>query len=200
MTINPTGPRLLGAQMETQPSVDAIQEVAIQTSNFAAEFGTAGGAMINMVTKSGTNQYHGSAYDYVTNEALNAHQPYTGIRNMVKQHDWGFTVGGPVWIPKLYDGKNKTFFFWSYEQFRNKNINVSNTTTVPLPAYRTGDFSNLITAENRLITTASGTCHGPARAHDRQRYDLRSEYATSAANGSNVPRSVPGQHDPGLPF
>ena len=75
-----------------------------------------------MVTKSGTNQYHGNAYDYTTNEALNAHQPYTGARNMVKQHDFGYTVGGPVWIPKIYDGKNKTFFFWSYERFRNKNI------------------------------------------------------------------------------
>src|SRR6185369_3339159 len=136
--------------------VDAIQEVAIQTSNFAAEFGTAGGAMINMVTKSGTNQYHGTAYDYITNEALNAHQPFTGTRNLVKQHDWGYTVGGPVWFPKIYDGRNKTFFFWSYEQFRNKNINVSNSTTVPIPAYRTGDFSNLLTVENRLITTASG--------------------------------------------
>jgi Carboxypeptidase regulatory-like domain/TonB dependent receptor-like, beta-barrel len=156
MTINPTGPRLTGAQMETQPSVDAIEEVSIQTSNFAAEFGTSGGAMINMVTKSGTNQYHGSAYDYITNDALNAHQPYTGTRNVVKQHDWGYTVGGPVWFPKIYDGRNKTFFFFSYEQFRNKNINVSNTTTVPLPDYLKGDFSSLITAENKLITTASG--------------------------------------------
>jgi hypothetical protein len=156
MTMNPTGPRLITAAQQAQPSVDAIEEVAIETSNFAAEYGTAGGAMVNMVTKSGTNGFHGSAYDYGTNEAMNAHQPYTGIRNLVKQHDWGLTFGGPVQIPKLYDGKNKTFFFWSYEQFRNKNINTSNTTTVPLPAYRVGDFSNLLTAENRLITTASG--------------------------------------------
>ena len=156
MTISPTGPRLITAQQETQPSVDAIQEVNVQTSNFAAEYGTAGGAMINMVTKSGTNQYHGTAYDYITNEALNSHQPYTGVRNIVKQHDFGYTVGGPVWFPKLYDGKNKTFFFWSYERFRNKNINTSNNTTVPIPAYRHGDFSNLINVENRLITTASG--------------------------------------------
>ena len=154
MTATPTGPRLVGAQMQTQPSVDAIEEVAIETSNFAAEFGTTGGAMINMVTKSGTNQYHGSAYDYATNEALNAHQPYTGVRNVVKQHNWGYTVGGPVWIPKIYNGRNKTFFFWSYEQYRNKNINVSNNTTVPLPAYRTGDFSNLLLQESRLITRA----------------------------------------------
>ncbi len=85
--------RLLGALQQTQPSVDAIEEVSIETSNFAAEYGTAGGAMINMISKSGTNDYHGSAYDYGTNEALNAHQPYTGIRNVVKQHDWGFTIG-----------------------------------------------------------------------------------------------------------
>ena len=161
MTDIPTGSRLLGAQMETQPSVDAIQEVAIETSNFAAEYGTAGGAMINMVTKSGTNEYHGTAYDYVTNEALNSHQPYTGIRNTVKQHNWGATVGGPVWLPGLYNGRNKTFFFWSYEQFRNKNINTSNSTTVPLPAYREGDFRNLITAEHRLVTTSTGNYIDP---------------------------------------
>jgi hypothetical protein len=160
MTISPTGPRLITAQQETQPSVDAIEEVSIQTSNFAAEFGTAGGAVVNMVTKSGTNDYHGSAYDYITNEALNAHQPYTGNRNLVKQHDFGFTVGGPVWFPKIYNGTNKTFFFFSYEQFRNKNINISDD-TVPLPAYRIGDFSNLITAEDRLIRQASGDYRDP---------------------------------------
>ena len=156
MTMNPTGPRLLAAQMETQPSTDAIQEVAIQTSNFAAEYGTAGGAMISMVTKSGTNAFHGTVYDYMTNEGLNAHQPYTGIRNKLRQHDWGATFGGPVRIPGVYDGKNKTFFFWSYEQYRQTNIVTNAPATVPIPAYRAGDFSNLLTVENRLVTTASG--------------------------------------------
>lgn len=155
MTMNPTGPRLIGAQMQTQPSTDAIEEVAVQTSNFAAEFGAAGGAMITMTTKSGTNQYHGSAYDYGTNEALNAHQPYTGLRSKVRQNDFGFTLGGPVKIPKLYDGTNKTFFFFSWEMFKQTNI-VNNSVSVPTAAYRVGDFSNLITAENRLITTAGG--------------------------------------------
>jgi hypothetical protein len=155
MTMNPTGPRLIGAQMQTQPSVDAIQEVAIETSNFAAEFGTAGGAMINMVTKSGGNSFHGTAYDYGTNEALNARQPYTGFKNKIRQHDWGFTIGGPVKIPKLYDGTNKTFFYWSYERFQQTNV-VNTNASVPTAAYRTGDFSSVITAENRLITTATG--------------------------------------------
>ncbi|MEP7351684.1 MAG: carboxypeptidase regulatory-like domain-containing protein [Acidobacteriota bacterium] len=156
MTMNPTGPRLLGATMETQPSTDAIEEVSMQTSNFAAEYGTAGGALVNMVTKSGTNQYHGSVYDYVVNEDLNAHQPYTGLRNKIRQNDYGFTAGGPLWIPKVYDGRNKTFFFISFEEFRQKNIVTTAPGTVPIDPFRAGDFSSLITTENKLITTASG--------------------------------------------
>lgn len=160
-TMNPTSTRLGGATMETQPSVDAIQEVAIQTSNFAAEFGTSGGAMVNLVTKSGTNTYHGTAYDYINNEVLNAAQPYTGIRNKLRQHDYGFTVGGPFRIPKVYDGTNKTFFFWSWEQFYQKNINNTLPDTVPIPAYRNGDFTNLITTENRLAATSAGAYKDP---------------------------------------
>ena len=155
MTMNPTGPRLISAVMQTQPSVDAIEEVAIQTSNFAAEFGAAGGAMINMVTKSGTNVYHGSAYDYGTNEALNAHTRYTGLRSKIRQADFGFTLGGPLKIPKVYNGTNKTFFFFSMEIFKQTNLVIGNS-SVPTAAYRAGDFSSLLTAENRLITTASG--------------------------------------------
>jgi len=169
-TMNPTSTRLLGATMETQPSVDSIQEVAIQTSNFAAEFGTSGGAMVNLVTKSGTNQYHGTAYDYINNEVLNAATPYTllagsekteHVRNKLRQHDYGFTIGGPIRIPKVYDGTNKTFFFFSFEQFRQKNINNTLPDTLPIPAYRAGDFSNLITTENRLAATSSGAYTDP---------------------------------------
>jgi Carboxypeptidase regulatory-like domain len=155
MTMNPTGPRLLGAQMQSQPSVDAIEEVAIQTSNFAAEFGAAGGAMINMITKSGTNNFHGTAYDYGTNEALNAAQPYLGLKNKIRQNDYGFTIGGPLWIPKVYNGHNRSFFFFSWEQFRQTSA-VNASVSVPTDLYRKGDFSSLITTENRLVNTASG--------------------------------------------
>ena len=155
MTMNPTGPRLISAVMQTQPSVDAIEEVAIQTSNFAAEFGAAGGAMINMVTKSGTNAFHGSVYDYGTNEALNAHTRYTGLRSKIRQNDFGGTFGGPLRIPGVYDGKNKTFFFFSIEIFKQANL-VNGNSSVPIAPYRSGDFSSLLTAENRLITTATG--------------------------------------------
>ena len=121
-------------------SVDAIQEVSVQTSNFAAEYGQVGGGYFNFTMKSGTNQYHGSGYDYFVNEALNAGLPYTDagtqspnkagqhIRNAVRRTDYGATVGGPIRIPKVYDGTDKSFFFFSFEQFREKQT-ISNGIT-----------------------------------------------------------------------
>ena len=104
----------------TQPGVDSIEEFAIQTSNFAAEFGQAGGGLFNVTMRSGANQLHGSAYEYWVNEAFNASQPYLNVKPRSRRHDYGFTVGGPVYIPKLYDGHNKTFFFFGFEQNRQE--------------------------------------------------------------------------------
>lgn len=135
-------------QSWTQPSVDAIQEVAVQTSTYAAEFGQAGGGVFNATMKSGTNQYHGSAYDYMRNEAFNAGMPNTvqpgspneHRRNVVRQHDYGFAFGGPVRIPKLYDGHDKTFFFFNFEQFRESTVTSTALRTVPIAPYRQGNF------------------------------------------------------------
>ncbi len=160
-TMNPTSSRLGGATMETQSSSEAVQEVAILTSSFAPEYGAGGGAVVNVITKSGTNAYHGTGYDYLVNRALNAAQPYTGLKNAIHQNDFGFTVGGPVWIPKLYNGTNKTFFFFNFEEFLQNLINNTTPGTVPTPAYRNGDFSGLIATENRLVTTAAGPYMDP---------------------------------------
>src|SRR6202049_1921947 len=141
--------------MEVQPSAEAIQEVAVQTSNFAAEYGAVGGGLFNASMRSGTNQYHGSLYDYNVNEAYNASQPYTGLHNKARRNDYGGSLGGPIRIPKLYNGTNKTFFFWNFEQYRAKHGVVASS-SVPTQAYRNGDFSSLITAEGKLITTATG--------------------------------------------
>jgi hypothetical protein len=130
----------------TQPAVDAVQEVAVQTSTFAAEFGTVGGGIFNVTMKSGTNQLHGSGYDYMTNEFLNAHQPFTHLRDVDRRHDWGATVGGPLIVPKVYNGRNKTFYFFSFEQFRTRPFVNTVSATVPTQAYRNGDFSALIPA------------------------------------------------------
>jgi hypothetical protein len=194
-TMNPTSLRLLGATMETQPSADSIQEVAILTSNFAPEFGTAGGAVVNMVTKSGTNSFHGSGYDYLVNEALNAAQPYTGIKNKLRQNDYGFTFGGPVWIPKVYNGKNKTFFFFSFEQFRQNLINETLPDTVPIAAYRQGDFSNLITTENRLVTTSTGPYVDPL-GRNIPSGTIFDPTDTTTVNGVAVRNPFPGNRIP----
>src|ERR1700733_9043966 len=141
----------------TQQGVDAIQEVSVQTSNFAAEYGGAGGGYLNFTMKSGTNQYHGSGYDYFVNSALNAGLPFTAncneenncatnpnsghIKNVVKRNDYGFTLGGPVRIPKLYNGKDKTFFFFSFEQFRQTTVTNNGIATAPTLAYESGNFA-----------------------------------------------------------
>ena len=126
----------------SQPSVDSIEETAIQTSNYAAEFGQVGGGMFNMTMRGGTNTLHGSAFEYLRNETMfNAHQPYNHQRPRDRRHDFGFTVGGPVYIPRVFDGRDKSFFFFSFEQNRlNNGVDVNRT--IPTEAYRNGDFSS----------------------------------------------------------
>jgi hypothetical protein len=136
------------ALQEMQPSADAIQEVAVQTSNYAPEFGTAGGGLFNLTMKSGTNQFHGSGYDYFVNEALNAGYPFSNdgsgnkVRPRNRRNDYGGTLGGPVWIPKLYNGRDKTFFFFNWEEYL-ESTTLSFTDTVPIAAYRQGNFSSI---------------------------------------------------------
>ncbi len=143
-----------GVAAQTQPSVDAIQEIAIQTSNYAAEYGQAGGGVFNLTMKSGTNQFHGSVYDYFVNEDLNANQPFTGTpRPRNRRNDYGFTVGGPVWIPKVYNGHDKTFFFFNFEQFREALAINTQQETVPTAAYRQGNFATAIPAGAPKIGT-----------------------------------------------
>ncbi len=135
-----------------QQSVDAIQEVSIQTSNFAAEYGQAGGGYFNYTMKSGTNEYHGTGYDYYQNEFMNSATPFTSeqapgggtqhIKNELRRNDYGFTLGGPVKIPKLYNGKDKTFFFINFEQFRQNTLTSTGLGTMPTAAYQNGNFSS----------------------------------------------------------
>ena len=136
---------------QVQPSAEAIEDVTVQTGNVAAEFGTTGGGVFNASMRSGTNQFHGSLYDYNVNEAYNAAQPYTGLLNKARRNDYGGSLGGPIRIPKLYNGASKTFFFWNFEQFR-ENQSVSTTAvTVPIAEYRNGDFSRLSSFNNSQV-------------------------------------------------
>ena len=149
--------RLFGTYDYTQMgqvSADAIQEMAFQTSNYAPEFGQAGSVVINMTMRSGTNQYHGNGFDYFVNEDLNAGNPFSisggpgslsggsggKYRPRNRRNDFGGSLGGPVVIPKIYNGRNRTFFFFNYEQFL-ETVQYGFTDTVPVPAFLNGDFS-----------------------------------------------------------
>ena len=145
---------------EIQPSTDALEEVTLQSSNFAAEFGQVAGGLINITSRSGTNHYHGSGYEFFTNEALNAGRSYTTngkngtlLRPRSRNNDFGFTIGGPLSIPKLYNGKDKTFFFFNIEEYRT-TATGSGFTTVPTDAYRSGNFSSVLT--DRTLTDQYG--------------------------------------------
>ncbi len=143
---------------QNQPSVEAIQEFAVQTSNYAAEFGQAGGAVFIATMKSGTNQLHGSGYDYFVNEYLNASTPYLNTTPRARRNDYGFTFGGPVVFPKLYNGKNRTFFFYNFEQYRETQIVNNVPDTVPTAAYRAGNFTTALTGRTlNLANSPVGT-------------------------------------------
>ena len=134
------------------PSLEAVTEFSVDTNGFKAEYGHAGGGVMNFVSKSGTNDYHGSAYEFLRNNAMDANNWFNnraGIKRPIyKQHDFGGSFGGPIYIPKLYRGKDKTFFFASYEAFRNRAGATGFSATVPTEEMYGGDFTNWVTAGN----------------------------------------------------
>lgn len=146
------------ANTQSQPSPDAVEEIAIQTSNYAAEYGQAGGGLFNVTMKSGTNAFHGTTYMYFVNEKLNAGLPFSftpeggKYRPRARRWDTGGTFGGPVKIPGVYDGKNKTFFFYSYEYFREFQ-DLSFTATLPNKLYQAGNFSTISPVGANFDTT-----------------------------------------------
>ncbi|MFN7932310.1 MAG: carboxypeptidase regulatory-like domain-containing protein [Bryobacteraceae bacterium] len=124
------------------PNIESVAEFRAIRGNYSAEFGVGGGSQFNVITKGGTNQLHGSAYYFHRNDKFNARNTFTPTRATFRGNDYGFTVGGPVYIPKIYNGRNKTFFFvligYIKERRQESFLNI-----VPELAYRTGNFSNL---------------------------------------------------------
>jgi len=130
-----------------RPSIDGIQEMKVDTSVFRAEVGRAGGGAINLITKSGTNSFHGSAFEYLRNEDMDANGYLFGatpVQGLYRQNIFGGSFGGPVWLPRVYNGKNKTFFFFDYEMGRLKQ-GTPNEVTLPTTYELTnpGDFSDI---------------------------------------------------------
>ncbi len=118
--------------------------------------------MFNFTSRGGTNQFHGSLYDYFTNEDLNAGISFTNsghghlLRPPTHKNDFGGSVGGPVIIPKLYNGRNKTFFFFNWESYIQRQTVVNGLATVPTAAMRGGDFSSILTGQTLPVTDPNG--------------------------------------------
>jgi hypothetical protein len=121
-------------------SVDALQEFRVQSSTYSAEYGRNPGGQFSFVTRSGTNQWHGTGFDYLRNGALDANDWFNDYYGLPKpaerQNDFGGTLGGPVTVPGIYDGKDKTFFFFSYEGLRLEQPQEASVSYVPTVALR----------------------------------------------------------------
>ena len=122
-----------------QTSIDALQEFSVQQNAYSAEFSRAGG-FFNATTKSGTNEFHGSGFEFFRNDKLDARNFFALKRDILKRNDLGGTFGGPVTIPHVYNGKDHTFFFVAYEAYRERQGLVFNN-IVPTDAMKQGDFS-----------------------------------------------------------
>jgi hypothetical protein len=133
------------------PSLDAITEFTVDTGGFKAEYGQAGGGVVTFSSKSGTNQFHGSVYDFLRNEKLDARGFFANERSVYKQNDFGVTAGGPIRIPKIYDGRNRSFFFVAYEGFRNRVGANDFIGSVPTEEMYNGDFSNWVNRQGDLL-------------------------------------------------
>ena len=137
------------------PSVDATKEFKVMTTNYSAEFGLSGGGIINVIFKSGTNHFHGSLYEFNRNSALDSNYYFNNQHHVplpnFNRNQFGFSLGGPVWIPKVYNGRNHLFFFTDYEGLR-QNTATSMLTTVPTVAERAGNFSGDTTSTGQPIT------------------------------------------------
>src|SRR5712692_7100041 len=127
------------------PSIDALQEFKVQTGVYPAEFGREA-TQINVLTKSGTNQYHGALFEFFRNDKLDATQyAFSALRpskDPFKWNQYGFTLGGPIWLPKVFNGKDKLFFMANYESYRKRG-STNALYSLASPQIQSGDFSSV---------------------------------------------------------
>ncbi len=141
------------------PIVDAIQEFKSQGHNDLAEYGGAAGATVSVVTKSGTNQYHGDLWEFLRNQVMDATGYFNAKLPPLRQNQYGASLGGPLSIPKLYNGKNRTFFFVAWENYVYRSASEAGTLG-PTADMRAGDFSALgVTLYDPATTTFNGTTY-----------------------------------------
>jgi hypothetical protein len=173
-------------QITTIPSVDDTEEFKVESDNLSAEYGRFTGGVINVTTKSGTTEFHGSAFEFLRNNVLNADDYFSKGKGKAtpafKMNQFGGTLGGPVVIPYIYHGKNKTFFFFDYQGTRRIQ-GASFLGTVPTDLQRKGDFSQTFNSKGALITIYNpfSTVVNPANP---------AQYIRTAFTGNVVPSNL----------
>ena len=169
------------------PSIDLVQEYKVQTNNFSAEFSDTTGGVVNVVTKSGANRLHGSLFEFLRHDKLVATDFFVNLAGLKKGafrwNQFGGTVGGPVLVPRIYNGRNRTFFFTSYEGLRWIR-SLGATGTVPTLPQRGGDFSQTRNQAGQLITV----------------YDPLTTIADPARPGRSIRTAFPGNAIPASRF
>jgi len=126
------------------PSPDSVQEFKMLTGTYSAEFGRAAGGVLSLTTRSGSNDFHGSGYEFLRNDKLHARGFFTPTKAKDRQNEYGVTFGGPIMIPKVYDGLNRTFFFFFYNAMRWRTASANELVTVAPPEFLKGDFSGFL--------------------------------------------------------
>lgn len=149
-----------GGAAQARPNLDAMQEFKMQTSNYSAEFGRLAGGVMNMVLKTGGNDLHGVLFEFVRNDVFDARNFFDTRRSKLRRNQFGGTASGPVWIPKIYDGRDKTFWLFSWESYR-QIFGQNRLGIVPTPAEMQGNFSASGPLRDPLAT---GTCSAANRA------------------------------------
>jgi guanyl-specific ribonuclease Sa len=164
-----------------QPSPDAVQEFKIQTNIYDAAFGKTAGSTINLITKSGTNEFHGSVYDFLRNDALDASNYFNPVKPELRRNQYGVSFGGPIMRSK------HMYFFGNYEGLRQIQGQTA-TTIVPTDAQRAGDMSNLLTGTTANVCGAGG----PSQYNydSGQIFDPKSEQVITCASGANQGQNV----------
>ncbi len=172
-------------QMNKGVSTDGVQEFKVLQNNFSPEYGESGDGIVSLTMKSGTNEWHGSVYDYLRNRTLDANSwvnNTAGLKRAVNtQNDFGATAGGPIRIPHLYNGHDKTFFFFDYEGFRFRTGGTS-PISVPNAAFQSGDFS---------ADCTTGFTGGICNTASQQLYDPTTQVAIPGNVLTNDPNFTP---------
>lgn len=173
-------------QITTIPTVDDTQEFKVQSNSLPAEYGRFGGGVVNVSTKSGTNQLHGTVFDFLRNSALDTNDYFDNKAGRklpaLKMNQFGAAVGGPVVIPHLYNGHDKTFFFADYQGTRRIQ-GATFTGTVPTQAQRSGDFSQTYNSSGKLVTIYNPLSTRPNPSKPSQN-------VRDAFPGNIIPRSM----------